>query len=221
MSIQRWFQTTDNPLPLPKAGGDGGVVAANKEVAAVAAAQGEKRKRGPYHRYGNELRAKIAKYACENGNKSAVEMFSTQLGYSISEATVRNFKCTYLLKLRAGDDPDAITELPHATLGRPLLIGEFDDQVFEYIKQLRAAGGIVNCNIVIAAAKGFISHKRPSLLKEHGGSLDLTKKWAESFLRHRGFVKRKATKAARKLPPDYPDLKIAYAQRGPATYPLD
>ena len=85
--------------------------------------------------------------------------------------------------------------------------------MFEYIKQLRPAGGIVNCNIVIAAAKGFISHKRPSLLKEHGGSLDLTKKWAESFLRCRGFVKRKATKAARKLPPDYPDLKIAYLKR--------
>ena len=46
MSIRRWLQTTDNPLPLPKAGGDGGVVTANKEAAAVAAAQGEKRKRG-------------------------------------------------------------------------------------------------------------------------------------------------------------------------------
>ena len=76
MSIQRWFQTTNNPLPLPKAGGDGGVVAANKEVAAVAAAQGEKRKRGPYHRYGDKLRAKIAKYACKNGNKSAVVMYN-------------------------------------------------------------------------------------------------------------------------------------------------
>ena len=83
MSIRRWLRTTDNPLPLPKAG-DSGVVAANKEVAAVAAAQGEKRKRGPYHRYSDKLRAKIAKYACENGNKSAVEKFSTQLGYSIS-----------------------------------------------------------------------------------------------------------------------------------------
>ena len=71
MSIRHWLQTTDNPLLLPKAGGDGGVVAANKEVAAVAAAQGEKRKRGPYHRYGDELRAKIAKYACENGNLHA------------------------------------------------------------------------------------------------------------------------------------------------------
>ena len=75
MSIWRWLRTTDNPLLLLKAG-DGGVVAANKEVAAVAAAQGEKRKRGPYHRYGDELRAKIAKYACKNGNKSAVIMYN-------------------------------------------------------------------------------------------------------------------------------------------------
>ena len=118
----------------------------------------------------------------------------------------------YLSKLKVTGDADAITSLPHATLGRPLLIGEFDDQVYEYVKHLRAAGGIVNCNIV-AAAKGFISHKKPSLLKEHGGSLDLGKKWAESFLVHGGFVKRKATKAARKLPPDYPDLKLAYLKR--------
>ena len=72
---------------------------------------------------------------------------------------MRNFKRTYLSKLKVTRDADAITSLPHATLGRPLLIGEFDDQVYEYIKHLRAAGGIVNCNVV-AAAKGFISHKK-------------------------------------------------------------
>ena len=76
MSIRRWLRTTDNPLPLPKAGGEGGVVAASKEVAAVAVAQSEKRKRGPYHRYGDKLRTKIAKYACKNGNKSAVVMYN-------------------------------------------------------------------------------------------------------------------------------------------------
>ena len=81
MLIWRWLRTTDNPLLLPKAGGDGGVVAANKEVAAVAAAQGEKRKRGPYHHYDDKLCAKIAKYACENGNKSAVVLNSTWLLY--------------------------------------------------------------------------------------------------------------------------------------------
>ena len=211
MSICRWLQATENHPLLPKPAGDSGVLAANKSVAAITAKKD--RKRGQYHHYDGELRAKIAKYACENGNKSAVTKFSDSLGYSLSEATVRNFKRTYLSKLKVTRDADAITSLPHATLGRPLLIGEFDDQVYEYIKHLRAAGGIVNCNIVVAAAKGFISHKKPSLLKEHGGSLDLGKKWAESFLVRRGFVKRKATKAARKLPPDYPDLKLAYLKR--------
>ena len=142
---------------------------------------------------------KIAKYACDNGNKSTVERFSSQLGFSVSEATVRNLKCVYLSKLKAGSDPDTITSFPDRALGRPLLIGEFDQQVFEYIKQLRAAGGIVNRNIVLAAARGIISHKKPSLLKEYGGTLELSQKWAESFLQRRGFVRRKATKAARKL----------------------
>lgn len=213
MSLRSWLQLAGNShLPLPRATGDRSFVAANKEVAAITAQSG-KRKRGPYRQYDAQVRVKIAKYACENGNKSTVYKYSAELGHSISESTVRNFKRTYLSKLKAGGDPDAITELPNAALGRPLLLGEFDGQVFEYIKQLRAAGGIVNHNIIIAAAKGIISHKRPSLLKEYGGSLDLGKKWAESFLHRRGFVKRKATKAARKLPPDYPALKLAYLKR--------
>ena len=37
-----------------------------------------------YHRYDPELRVKIAKYACENGNKSTVELFSAQLGFTVS-----------------------------------------------------------------------------------------------------------------------------------------
>ena len=211
MSIRRWLRSADNPLPLPRAGEDSSVTAANKQVAALV--QGKKRVRGQYHHYDAELRAKIAKYACENGNKSTVDKFSAQLGYSLSEATVRNFKRTYLARLRAEGDADAITTLPHHALGRPLLIGEFDAQVYEYIKQLRAAGGIVNCNIVVAAAKGIVSHKRPSLLREYGGHIELGKKWAESFLQRRGFVKRKATKAARKLPPDFSELKAAYLRR--------
>ena len=121
----------------------------------------------------------------------------------------------YLSKLKTLSDADAITSLPHATLGRPLLVGEFDDQVaaYMYVRQLREAGGVVNCNIVIAAAKGIISHKNPSLLKEYGGHLDLGKKWAQSFLHRRNFVKRKATKAARKLPVEFPELKLAFLRR--------
>ena len=66
----------------------------------------------------------------------------------------------------------------------------------------------MNCNIAIAAAKGFC--KKPSLWKKHGSIIE---KWAESFLTRRGFVKRKGTNAARKLPADYPDNKLDYLKR--------
>ena len=89
----------------------------------LAATKG-KRKRGQYHHYDGTLRLKIAKYACENGNKSTVQKFSMEFYYELSEGTVRNFKCTYLSKLKTLSDADAITSLPHATLGRPLLVGE-------------------------------------------------------------------------------------------------
>ena len=102
--------------------------------------------------------------------------YSSELGHTVAEGTVRNFKCKYLEQLKTTPDPDAITSLPRATLGRPLLIGKFDDEVTEYIGCLRWSGVIVNSNIVITAAKGIIAHKNPSILKDYGGTLELGKK---------------------------------------------
>ena len=185
---------------------------AKKEVQRELEIGGKKRKRarGDYHHYTAEARVKITKYACESGNKAAVEKFSVELGHRVSEGTVRNFKRKYLEQLKCVGDPDLVTSLPSASCGRPLLIGKFDDEVAEYIRNLRLSGGIVNSNILIAAAKGIIAHKNPGLLKDYGGSLELGKKWAESFLIRRGYVKRKATKAARKLPTDFPELKLTF-----------
>ena len=64
-----------------------------------------------------------------------------------------------------------------------------------------------------AVAKGIVAHSNPSQLQEQGGHLQIGVKWAESFLSRRGYVKRKATKAARKLPPNFEDLKAAFLQR--------
>ena len=70
-SIRRWLRPVEDPPTLPRAEGDAFIASANKEVVRV---QERKRKRGQYHRYDPELRVKIAKYACENGNKSTVEL---------------------------------------------------------------------------------------------------------------------------------------------------
>ena len=50
-------------------------------------------------------------------------------------------------------------------------------------------------------------------MKEHGGSLEIGIKWAESFFKRHGYVKRESTKAAKKLPSDFADLKLAFLER--------
>ena len=61
-----------------------------------------------------------------------------------------------------------IKALPIKPRGRPVLLGELDLVVQDYIKNLRAAGGVVN-TIVMSAAKGIISAKDGGLLAESGG----------------------------------------------------
>ena len=58
------------------------------------------RKRGKYNHYDAEVKVKIAKYTCENGNKATVVRFSEKFGYPVKESSVRNFKCAYLEKLK-------------------------------------------------------------------------------------------------------------------------
>ena len=51
------------------------------------------------------------------------------------------------------------------------------------------------------------------MLRAHGGPVELGKKWADSILLRMGLVTRKATKAARKAPTDFTDVKLAFLQR--------
>ena len=201
--------------PLPEGQMGSSTSAVNQIVVEQVVLQDKRRrKRGSYHHYDAKVRLKIAKHAHENGNKSAAIKFTQELGHPVSESSMRNMKKLYMERLNSGLDPSAITSLPHATLGRPLLLtSKLDDEIAEYIRALRLAGGIVNRSIVVASAKGIIAHKNPGLLKEHGGSLDIGLKWAESFLKRREYVKRKATKAARKIPEDFEDLKSAFLER--------
>ena len=53
-------------------------------------------------------------------------------------------KKAYLQKLTSTPNPADITSLPHATLGRPLLVGnELDTEIAKYIGALRLAGGML------------------------------------------------------------------------------
>lgn len=121
---------------------------------------------------------------------------------------------SYKQKLAVVKDPAAIAVLPHSQHGRPkLLNSDIDDRVQSYMRAVCDTGGIVNRKIVISAALGITKSLKPSLLPENGGSLELGKPWAESILRRTGFVKRKGTKAARKLPDNFADLKDDFLRR--------
>lgn len=69
---------------------------------------------------------------------------------------------------------------------------------------------MVNRSIAIAAANWIISYNNPALLRKHGGPLYLERLWVESFLRHLGYVTRKATKVAHKLPENFAEAKLGF-----------
>lgn len=79
--------------------------------------------RGSYTTYTPEQKAVIGRYAAENGNAKAVKKYSSELGVSVKESTVRQFKKAYYLQLHQGKDPDEIKSIPVKKRGRPSKTG--------------------------------------------------------------------------------------------------
>jgi len=87
MSLHKWFSKESGSYD------NGAFKAAEKAVQAIESQQkGKKRKSTERHCYDQATKTAIGKYAIINGNKRTVEKFSKELGFAISEATVRNFK---------------------------------------------------------------------------------------------------------------------------------
>ena len=81
--------------------------------------------RGSYTTYKPEQKAMIGRYAAEHGNSKAVQKYTTELGVSVKESTVRQFKKAYYLQLNEGKDPDEIKSIPNKKRGRPSKTGGF------------------------------------------------------------------------------------------------
>ena len=166
-----------------------------------------KRKRGGKNLYSPDQQYKTAKYAVENGVSKAAKHFSKHLGKNIKKVAFVQLKKAYLLKKATKDDFSKGLECDKR--GKPVMLGEncLGKDVVDYIKKLRLSCGIVNRSITIAAARGIISVKNRQVLAEYGGPIERTNCWAQSFLRRLNFVQRKGTKAARKLPENFSELK--------------
>ena len=187
--------------------------AANNEILYVTNPKSQKRKRGEYGTYSSELRLKIGKYGALHGATKAARHFSKELDKKINESTVRGMVKAYQKELQR-QPTEEIEALPPSKRGRPLILGErLDQAVIQHLQAIRDEGGVINSTIVMATARGILKDQNSGLLAEHGGSVNITKTWAKSLLNRIGWVKRKGTKAARKVPANIEEIKEDFLKR--------
>ena len=215
MSLYAYFSKKESPC-LPKFPPWGSTLSqteierTNKVVQAAMDKKDEgdddhQAKRRKYATYTATERAKIGKFAVENGTTRACKHFSQLWKKSVPEATARRFKNEYLKELALQKyTGKPVTELPTKQRGRPLLVGLELDKA---IQALRSTGGVVNTAIVEAAAQGIISARCPGKLQHEGGDICIGKDWAKSLMQRMGFVKRKVSNAGKVLPAEYEELK--------------
>ena len=134
-------------------------------------------------------RARISHYAAKNSPAHVVHHFSKILDKKVPETTTRRLKAEYLaaMKSRAEESLEdgsvpLVTSLPKMPPGRSLHLGkELDTSVQEYISSIRIVGGVGNTMVVMAAANGIVAAKKPALLTQHGGHIEISKGWVKSL----------------------------------------
>ncbi len=167
-----------------------------------------KRKRGEYSIFDGEQRAKIARLAIEIEPTRAAIRMSSELGRKLNESTVRSIKTAYLKKSKQGE---TVASLDKAKRGAPLILGEkLNGHVQDWIRKVLVSGGVINCRTVMAGIEGIVTKMDKS---KFGGHLDITLTSAQSVLSRMGFVKRKGTKDAKKLPEDFDTIKTGFTTR--------
>ena len=143
--------------------------------------------------------------------------FTGICGHVVPESTVRKFRDAYHADLKAqssaNSGPVSVLSLPCKPKGRPLLLGNLDNVVKQYILQLRAVGGVINVDVVMAAARGIVESKSRSMLVEYGGKIAIERSWSKFLLTRLNFVKCKGSTAAKIPTSEFDNLKQSYLER--------
>jgi transposase-like protein len=183
--------------------------AANEEILQLTPEErSQSKKRGPYKRFDEEKRLKIAEDAVMNGSTWAANK------WGINESTVRSIRDQRNLRMkekRNDGNLEPLDSLPTNPRGRPkLLPEEVDNSVQRHLKAIRSSGGVVNRSIAMATGRGIL---RASQAKTDVTPGRLGVPWAVSMLRRLGYVQRKGTKAARKVPPNLQECRAEFLER--------
>lgn len=165
----------------------------------------EMKKRGKYCLLSPERRFLVGKLASVNGIAKAMRSPALK---GVPRSTVHNLKNQHNECIKKNE---TLERLERKKAGRPTLLPEdVDQKITKYLLLYRAGGGIINTNVLLAMAKAIADQYCPTALVENGGNAKLTKSWAQSIFRRLGFVLRKSTKEARKIPQDFVQLKEEY-----------
>ena len=130
----------------------------------------------------DEDRAKIGRYANENGNKKARKHFFGKFP-RLTESTVRNFKAKYMEKIRV--------ERKKSNPQRPPILLELDGKLLNYLKAARTKDGVVNIHVVRAATQGLIA-SNPAFAHRFA-RFEMPRTWVQSIYRRMGYTRRVAT----------------------------
>ena len=162
--------------------------------------------RGKYTVYTEESRAKIGKYALENGNERARVHFKTQFP-NLKESTIRNFKKAYKEQLKKKAE---VTALPTMHRGRPPLLMELDRRLLQFLNAVRARGGVVNSHVVRATADALIrSNHSPGF--QHLQNFSMPRSWIQSVYKRMGYTRRMGTTGRPPVPKGlYDECRVSY-----------
>uniref|UniRef100_A0A914W0M0 DDE-1 domain-containing protein n=1 Tax=Plectus sambesii TaxID=2011161 RepID=A0A914W0M0_9BILA len=191
--------TPDQDLPNPNLFDDPETARDANEAAKAATMKSGKRSN--YNIVSLELKAKVGKYAAESGVNRARRHFQSQIPFTLKHSTVHGWKNEHLARLRNAKDSSVRAD-------RPLLLGkEIDDKIQEHLHRLRGQGGIVNGAVVNAVTRVYLKKMDRSRYRLEGEEILSKRSFSQSLMRRMGFVKRKGTKAAKKLPRNFDELR--------------
>ena len=175
---------------------------ANAGVNEASTAKKKRQVKGKRFKWNDEDRFRLGKMAHELKSNKAALREAKLIFPNANESTIRSFKKYYVIAVKANPALEAVerASLKRKKMGRPLKLGKYDADVMNYVRAVRKAGGKVNRTVVIGAALGILRLKAPELLQP--GRKVVTRGWANSLLKRMKFVKRKGTKAAKKVPAD-------------------
>ena len=145
-----------------------------------------------YIHYMAEQRAKIGKYALENGNERARRHFSSKLP-NLKESTIRSFKSAYKQSYRNREkaNPQPVMEIPAKPKRRPPILLDLDEKLIKFLKAVSIKGGVVIVHVVRAATKALIESNGSA--SQQLQNFSTPRSWVHSLYHCMGYTKRAGT----------------------------